>query len=393
MSSVFLNRGNTDVTDVQIEQAGSSSAEILTEQPLLDSTKDYVMGVTSCVCPLSEEPMITYDITASQLFEVRRRKFGGRFNTVDDSLDADLGAAGPQYCQLESGFKIYSVTDLVTFLASWSTRLSNAIADKGLSLDGAGDTLNVNVAIDANDPAIDRRANNYGGTRLLGVSLTPGGTAQLVGSSVFWNNFYVVTNAYCREILGFSGETLSVSKTADQLNTDEANLLQTDVDPVLIRDPAQELDPALPAQINGASYSIFRKTEERMLISVEVALSIPMNISIVNGTETRTHTVATFPLESKVVSTVTAGNGTLHDKTDLSIDTHMGRVHLLKKTNGNVQWYPLTSSFAIQNSRVEIFMTRRRYSTITNKWYTDRKPFKIHDDGVWSASLKFVSVF
>ena len=130
-----------------------------------------------------------------------------------------------------------------------------------------------------------------------------------------------------------------------------------------------------------------------MLISVEVALSIPMNISIVNGTETRTHTVATFPLESKVVSTVTAGNGTLHDKTDLSIETHMGRVHLLKKTNGNVQWYPLTSSFAIQNSRVELFMTRRRYSTVTKKWYTDRKPFKIHDDGVWSASLKFVSVF
>ena len=288
--------------------------------------------------------------------------------------------------------KIYSVTDLVTFLASWSTVLSNSIADKGLSLDGAGDTLEVNVAIAANHASIDRRANNYGGTRLLGVSLTPGGTLQLVGSSIFWNNFFIVTNDYCREILGFSGDVLSCSiSPTGQIHFDKSSLLAGE--PELILTPTVQMGVDLPAQIVGADYSIFRKTEERMLISVEVALSIPMNISIVNGTETRTHTVATFPLESKVVSTVTAGNGTLHDKTDLSIETHMGRVHLLKKTNGNVQWYPLTSSFAIQNSRVELFMTRRRYSTVTKKWYTDRKPFKIHDDGVWSASLKFVSVF
>ena len=392
MSSVFLNRGSLDVTDVQIEQAGKSSAEILTEQPLLDSTKDYVMGVTSCVVPLSEEPMMTYDVSTSQLFEVKRRKFGAVAGQM--SLDDDLGALGPHYCTLKAGYKIYSVTDLVTFLAQWAAVLSNTIADKGLSLDGAGDTLEVNVAIAARHASIDARVIN--GTRLLGISLTPGGTIQLVGSSIFWNNFYIITSAYCREILGFSGGTLSVSYTAGQLNTDEANLLFTNqYADILIATPVTQLDPTIPAQINGANYSIFRKTEERMLISVEVALSIPMNLSIVNGTETRTHTVATFPIESKVVSTVTAGNGTLHDKTDLSIETHMGRIHLLKKTNGNVQWYPLTSSFAIQNSRVELFMTRRRFSTVNdvNKWYTDRKPFKIHDDGVWSASLKFVSVF
>ena len=391
MSSVVLNRGDTDVTDVQIEQGGgSNSAEILTEQPLLDSTKDYVMGVTSCVCPLGEEPMITFDITASELFTVRRRKWGARASHDEDELD--LG--GVETMQLEAGYKIYSVTDLVTKLAVWATQLSNAIADKGLSLDGNGDTLNVNVAVVANHASIDARPHD--GVRLLGITLTPGGTLQLVGSSIFWNNFYIMPNDYCCEILGFTKNphsTLSVTKTLDQINTDETNLLETVLGLLQIATPAQTMAVGAPGQRVGANYSVFRKTEERMIVSVEVALSIPMNISIVNGVETRTHTVATFPIESNIVSTVTAGNGVLYDQTDLSIDTHMGRVHFLKKTNGNVTWYPLTSSASIQNSRVELFMTRRRYSVAKKAWFTERKPLKIHDDGVWSVSLKFVSTF
>ena len=393
MSSVFLNRGDTDVTDVQIEQAGKSSAEILTEQPLLDSTKDYVMGVTSCVCPLSEEPMMTYDINTSELFEVRRRKYGVGAGTAADQLVLPGDPVQAQNCTLSSGYKIFSVTDLVTFLAVFSANFSNAIAARGLSTDGAGDTENVNVNIPAGDPRIDRSANGNTGTRLLSFSLTAGGTLQITGSSVFWNNFYITTTAYCRQILGFAGGTLSVSRTADIINQLESNLFAVANGAVVIINPAQELTVGTPAQRVDANYSIFRKTEERMLVSVEVALSIPTNLAIVNGTETRTHTVATFPLVSKVVSSISSANGVLRDEINLDIETHMGRVHLLKKTNGNVSWYPLSSSFAIQNSRVELFMTRRRYSRDNAKWYTDRKPFKIHDDGVWSASLKFVSIF
>mgnify|MGYP004304676927 CR=1 FL=1 len=130
-----------------------------------------------------------------------------------------------------------------------------------------------------------------------------------------------------------------------------------------------------------------------MLISMEVALSIPMNISIVNGKETRTFTVFTAPLQSDITSTITAGNGTIKDTTNLAISAFQGRVHLLKKRDASVQWYPLTSSYAIQNSRCDLYMTRRRFNPIDGKWYTDRQLLRVHDDGVWSASLKFVSVF
>ena len=116
MSNILINRGNVDVTDLEIEQAGSPSCEILTEQPLLDSTKDYVMGVTSCVVPLTEEPMITFDITARTLFTVRRRKHAAFAGGPGDQLDfagAAADAAGVNSCELEAGYKIFSVTDSI----------------------------------------------------------------------------------------------------------------------------------------------------------------------------------------------------------------------------------------------------------------------------------------
>ena len=393
MSNIVLNRGNVDVTDLEIEQAGSASCEILTEQPLLDSTKDYVMGVTSCVVPLTEEPMITYDITASQLFTVRRRKHGADAGTAADQLTFAGNAAGFETCTLVPGYKIFSITDLVTFLANWSANFSNAVADAGLSHNGAAGAIDVNVTIAANHASIDRRANNFGGTRLLGISLTPGGTLQLVGSAIFWNNFYIVSNSYCKELLGFSAPELSVSYRNNNVSSlrEDLIIIVGGVDRILVQ--ANPLPAAHPAQYINADYSVFRKTEERMLVSMEVALSIPMNISIVNGLETRTHTVFTAPLQSDIISTVTAGNGIIRDTTNLSINALQGRVHLLKKTNGNVQWYPLSSSYAIQNSRCELYITRRRWSMQYAKWFTERLPFKIHSDGVWNASLKFVSVF
>jgi len=391
MSQVILNRGNVDVTELQVEQAGSASCEVITEAPLLDSTKDYVMGCTSCVVPLTEEPMITYDVNNALLFTVRRRKHGVAANTAADALAL---AGDVQNCQLVPGYKIFSVTDLVTFIANWSTRFSNAVADRGLSADGAGNTINVNEAIAANHASIDRRANNLQGTRLLGVSLTPGGVLQITGSAPFWNNFYIQTTAYCRELLGFSYAALTISwvvATNTYSNT-LASLLAPDGTIAVIPVASRILLANTHNTIN-ADYSIFRKTEERMRISMEVALSVPMNISIVNGVERRTHTIFSAPLQSDIKSTLRSDDGVIEDTTELTLRAFQGRVHLLKKSNGNVQWYPLTSSYAIQNSRVEIYVTRRRFHSATSRWYTDRKPLAVDPDSVWSASLKFVSVF
>jgi hypothetical protein len=343
------------------------------------------MGCTSCIVPLTEEPMMTFDLNTALLFKVRLRKHGAAAPGILPAF-AD--------CELKAGYKIFSVTDLVTFIASWSAIFSNTIADMGISLTGAGGSVNANTTIPSNDPRIDRRENH--GVRLLGIALTPGGVFQLVGSDIFWNNFYIQTSPYAREILGLPQAYLSISYTGatQQItNNDDAILLTGNGTVIRTMALLDQIPVGSPPLAMNANYSIFRKTEERMLFSMEVALSIPMNLTIVNGIETRTHTIFTAPLETNIRSVISGSNGSISDKTTLEINAWQGRVHLLKKTDGNVQWYPLTSSYAIQNSRCEIFVTRRRYHSASETWSTKRLPLKVHKDSVWNASLKFVSVY
>ena len=189
--------------------------------------------------------------------------------------------------------------------------------------------------------------------------------------------------------MGFQ-PVISVSYTNTQVNSLYENLFAGEPIAIVASSP---LPTTHPNQDVNADYTIFRKSEERLLISMEVDLSVPMNLSIVDGIETRTHTVFNAPLQNEITSTVSAGNGVIENTTRISQAAIQGRIHLLKKTNGNVQWYPLTSSYMIQNSRCSLFITRRRWSMENEKWYTERKPFKLAKDGVWNTSIKFVSVF
>ena len=73
MSNVITNKRNTDVIDLTIEQTGTSRSEVFLEEPLLDATRDYTCGCVELCVPLSEEPMITYNVITRQLWEIRRR--------------------------------------------------------------------------------------------------------------------------------------------------------------------------------------------------------------------------------------------------------------------------------------------------------------------------------
>ena len=86
MSSVILNRGNTDVVTLDIEQTGSARSEVMTEEPLLDNSRDHMIAVTQLSAPLDLEPMITYNVLTSLLFTVNRRTYGEQKNTAGTQL-------------------------------------------------------------------------------------------------------------------------------------------------------------------------------------------------------------------------------------------------------------------------------------------------------------------
>ena len=131
--------------------------DVFLDEPLLDSTKDYMVSCSALAVPMSDEPMITHDVAVQDLLTVRRRRYTVQAGTAADNLD--LG--GTQTLSLSAANRIYCLTDFVNMVANWCAQVSNAIANAGL---GPG-AIVVNQVIAANHPSIDGRVNN--GIQLL----------------------------------------------------------------------------------------------------------------------------------------------------------------------------------------------------------------------------------
>ena len=387
MSLTVINRANTDVTDLNVEQAGSYRTDLFLEEPLLDSTKDYMVSCSSLAVPLSSEPMMTHDVTVQDLLTVRRRKHGAAPNGAGDQCDL----AGTETLTLEVANRIYCLTDFVTLVANWCTRVSNAIADLGIDVGGGAQNLDCNQLLVAHHANLDGRVHN--GVQLLSCGVTSSGTIRFTGSSAFWDNFYITSNNYAYQLLGLPYSNIMYTNLgAGVSSADDTHLIAGGV----IDTPGHLLYGANTQQQTSSvqgSYTLLRFLEERMYIALEVDLSVPWNTVIRNGVETKTHQLATFPIRTFLKSTIESSNSQV--RTDVTVETNsnVGRIHFAQKGELSTQWYPLKSSYAIQNTRLMLYMMRRRYDRATESWIFDRNPLEVHKDAVWNTCLKFVSVF
>ena len=384
MSSVILNRGNTDVVTLDIEQTGSAKSEVMTEEPLLDNSRDHMIAVTQLSAPLDLEPMITYNVLTSLLFTVNRRAYGEQKNTAGTQLVFGATHAGKESLSIPMNYKIFSFSDLLALVAQWCAGLSQAIADTGLRLGGANPTrLLVNENVAPNNAAIDYRAQN--GVRLLATSVTSTGTFKFVGAGILWDNFYISVTPYAQTLFGLPDE-IAFSDLGDggevtEVLLDANDLIDQPITPLLVGDIYQFL----------GEYPVTRFLDERIHLTCEISLPLPWNVVIQNGKESRSHQIGTFPIMSPSTTTVTVNNGVLQTGCQLTMESKVGRVHFLQNTEQTTQWYPLQSSVDIQTARVELYMTRRRY--VNGGWSIQKRPLLVDKDSLWSATFKFVTVY
>jgi len=373
MATAVTNYTNTDIVDFTVEQSSESRTEIFTEEPILDATKDYVVSVTEMAVPLSEEPMITWRAAVQTLLVIRRRKIGAQPNTAEDSVTAHYN---PELTLLQD-LKMYTPSDFLAIVASWASLFSRKCYEIGFP------PAFVNVEIAGNYNTEATSINPAHNNSLLTVSLTPSGVVQLRGSHIFWQNFYIHPYPYAQQLFGFSLEYILFTGT----NPDPALLIAANVI------TASQIANARSTITYQGDHSIFRFLEERMYITIEAGdLALPFNQLIRDGKETKTHSLATFPFETHYKTTIKTENGRIQSSIEIEMDTHISRTHFQSKMDPTFSWHLLTSSYMVQNMRLEVFITRRRWNELTNVWYYSKNPVKIHQDGVWNCSLKFISV-
>jgi len=379
MTTAISNVANTDIVDLTLEQAGASRTEVYLEEPLLDATKDYMVSCSEFAAPLSEEGMITYNIATSVLLTIRRRFVGA-------AVGAPNNIVPPEYypqLALPQILKMYSPADFMTFVAQWCSQFSKACYALGFDF---VDTIPPNHRLN-DDRNIEVREH-----QLLSFAITPGGVPIFRGSAKFWRNFYIEAagdlatglKSYAQTLFGLSERELA-------LTNDGGGISNT---ATLLVNAGQYTDSNIANTTQNYGYmgdhSLFRYLDERMYISLEADLALPFNQLIRDGVETKTHEIATFPFQTKYKTTIKMSDNVVQSALDIEMDTYVSRTHFQSKTDPTFSWYPLKSSYMVQNMRLSIFITRRRF--INNRWMYTREPVKIHQDGVWNASLKFVSV-
>ena len=72
MTSVVLNKVGMDLVDIEVEQKGAAFTDIFFQDPVLDYTKEYVLGVSELCVPLGDEPMMTVVPNTETLLRVNR---------------------------------------------------------------------------------------------------------------------------------------------------------------------------------------------------------------------------------------------------------------------------------------------------------------------------------
>ena len=376
MTTAISNVANTDITDITIEQAGQNTAEIFMEEPLLDATKDYMVSVSELCIPLSEEPMLTYSLLDRDILSIKRRNVGFNIGNAAATL-VPAGLYAPDL-QMQENLKMFTPGDLVAFIAQWASGFSRRAYEVG---------LNEVDNVLANHNVLDNlNIRPSAGNALLQIGLTPAGVLFFNGSNKFWRNFFIELNPYAQSLLGVPESIVCLTGVGDDRKS--SALLTGAGD--LITDSGIQLDAASRYSYL-AGQSVFRYIDERMYVSLEAgSLAMPLNQLIRDGVETKSHELATFPFETKYKTTIKTENEIVQASVGIEMDTYISRTHFLRKTDPTYSWYRLSSSYMVQNMRLELFITRRRYSD--GIWIYTKEPMRIHDDGVWNTTLKFVSV-
>ena len=373
MTTAIISKANSDVVDLTIEQHSNSRTELFLEEPLLDGTLDYVVGCSALAIPMSEEPMIPYNLATRELFEIRVRNTG-----ANEGDDTQVPAEYSPTCQFAQDFPIYSVSDFLIWMSNWARSFSDHIAANGLPPNSPD--LNNYLAVDGVFP--DEIHD------LLGIGVTPGGVLMFKAKSgLFWQNFYFNVTPYGQSLLG-TLSTVAYTVVGGIWNRNPAVFMTGD--PGVIQATA-----TLPGRVDYVfDYSIFRNLEERMYVSLELTeIPLPDHLLIRDGKQSMVHQIAHFPFDTKIRCKVESSGGTLTGETTLTSNVFMNRMHFLSRDEPCYNWYPLTASYFIQNARLQIKITRRKFrSAAPYGWYLTEENVKINEGSVWTASLKFVSI-
>ena len=208
MTSVVLNKIGLDIVDIQIDQSGAAETDMFFQDPVLDHTRDYVVGVSELSIPLSQEPMLSQIKTRhSEVFmEFRVKRLANGTMVELGSNNAEIG--DNQARMYLSNYQISSPSDLLQALDQFVYTFERLIIAGG-------------------------NPNSY----QIKLLASPSGILRFRGSASFWKDFVIhlgeygnaIQSGYAEQILGYNQDYIAlVWKTGEvKPSTSMTDLIDT----------------------------------------------------------------------------------------------------------------------------------------------------------------------
>ena len=366
MSNVTVNKVGMDLVDVEVREKGSASTDMFFQDPILDYTRDYVVGVSELSVPLNSEPMFSKNEMNDVILKVCNRS----------------NAYGYRDPQIQMG--VYGDFSLTRADVTTAGGFYRALTQFGVQWRGMFGT------------PVGQPVRNF---RIVTMA---GGRIRIEGNPEFWIYHFVLLSGYGQELLGFSTPylhyTMDYTAVPNGLETAADLLTQGGVSGRGIPQGnfiAQDIAGlrALNQTLSHvAERECMARLEHRMRIEIDADLSVPANILLENGIQKVHYNIGSFAFPTAITQDVETSEARpvgLRIKTPLMT----GKYIVKSKETPTTDWSRLLATANVQNMRLHVFIVRREWDERLGTWSLTRNELTIRDQDYWDATLKFVQTF
>ena len=406
MSEIILNRFGIDQVGFEITTEGDSVASCTLNTILLNPSLDYILRVQELNAPISSIPLLGFETNGQtlnkELFRVKYRDPGSTFANFLTTFETDFvnlpAPFNSRFMSRGPGGQVhYNATGFITTLAKHANNFT-----KLQDVMGVG------------NPVPGQGIGSPGSqTEYLRIRLNADGCVEMIGTSIFWNNFCLQFSDYGKAILGITTDEHNVLAITTKVNNGGVVFTMFDHD---VLGPAPGAAPGAPLitiynapnnnvidLVGHAHFTpmvettkvvgtipIFKNLEARYFVSVETDLLVSQAIKVIDGKQTIDRSICKvyFPTTCRVL--LQSEDGILREDVDFEIATHVGQYSFIRKTRPSKQWTALQTSYDLRFYRFHLYVTYR-YFDASGKWIMSRMKYPMGKEDSWTLSLEFVS--
>ena len=391
MTTVQINRVNTDQVSLELMQTGASETSVNLRHNLLDDKLNYMFAVNSLCVPLNNAPINPVSGT-EELFRVERRNVG-HSQMTQAQLDSLIADASVSVFSVYENKRMYDVASLIRDLSSFARGFNQSMTLEGIEdlrlYGGFHDAISAAAAeiapLEILPAMTVQELSIHGAYAFLKMEVSADGRLEILGTPNFWNNFVLKFTTYGAALLGYTDEVVDtyIARTVDNFG----DVVSDWFDPaqgnlIYIGSNQQEI-------IITAKHPLYQSADQRVKISVDSHLPMSGNIQIIDQVESVDRMICEKFFESHLeASTTYDENGRFQNRT-LKSQIYSGQYSFIKKSDRTIEWFRLLTSYEIRYFRFHLYIWNRMW--VDNKWKLVQKRLVVPNNKFWILSLKFVS--